>query len=294
MVLLFSVANVSASLDEKTSVPLGAPIDREQYRFSRRIPDAPRGPAVLLLDQHALARSNRRDVRIANGDGRQVPYLLETRAESLALKLAVPERRSEGTTSVYRFELPYNNLPLQALVLTTSARVFEREVQVRRAGRNQRRRAGEIIASTQWRSVESGGVQRSLRLDLPHRAPRAIEVVIDEGDNAPLPLASAKILMPLRALRFEHPGTPLFLLYGNRKATAPRYDLTLLEPHLSRAPARELTLPPLRAASDADDDGEGKRLFWIGIVIAGVVLIAMLLRLVLIRPETSRAPHDTT
>lgn len=292
--LSFRVANAGTSPDDKASVPLGAPIDREQYRFSRRIPDATPGPVSLLLDQHALARSNQRDLRIANADGRQVPYLLETRAESLALKLAVPERRGVGTTSVYRFDLPYNNLPLQALLLTTSARVFERGVQVRRAGRNRRRRAGEIIASVQWRSVESGGVQRSLRLELPHRAPRAIEVVIDEGDNAPLPLASAQILMPLRALRFQHPGTPIFLLYGNRNATAPRYDLTLLEPHLSRTPARELTLAPLRGASDADDDNQGKRLFWIGIVIAGVVLIAILLRLVLIRPETSRAPHDTT
>lgn len=292
--LFLGGTNVDVPPDGKTAIPLGAPIDREQYRFSRRIPDAPRGPAVLRLDVHALARSNQRDLRIADASGRQVPYLLETSAESLMLKLAVPERRSEGTSSVYRFDLPYSNLPLQSLLLTTTARAFDRDVKVRRSGRNRRRRAGEIIASAQWRSVQPDVVQPPLRLELPHRGPRAIEVVIDEGDNAPLPIASAQILLPLRALRFEHPGTPIFLHYGNRNAAAPRYDLTLLEPRLSGAPARELTLPPAPALRETDEDREGRKLFWIGIVIAGVVLIAMLLRLVLIRPGTSHAPNDTT
>ena len=112
------------------------------------------------------------------------------------------------------------------------------------------------------------------------RDARAIDVVIDEGDNAPLPITSAELLLPSRALRFYHPGTPLVLLYGNRRARTPRYDLALLAPRLFGEPARELTLSTA-ITERGDDDAAGRRWFWIGIIVAAVVLIALLLRLVL-------------
>jgi hypothetical protein len=125
------------------------------------------------------------------------------------------------------------------------------------------------------------------------RDARAIEVVIDEGDNAPLPVTSAQLLVPSRALRFHHPGTPLYLLYSNRRASAPRYDMALLAPRLFGEPAREITLSTA-VDERGDDEAPGRKWFWIGIVIAAVVLVAMLLRLVLFSGETSRAPSDTT
>jgi len=292
----WSEGKASVPVPGQTGLPalhLGAAIDREQFRVSRKIPEGPRGLTVLLLDAHALARSNERDLRIADANGRQVPYLLEHRAEPLTVKLAIPPRRDEGSSSVYRFELPYDNLPVDGFVLTTTGRVFDRSVTVRRVGQNHRRRAGEVIASAHWRSAEPDLPAPVLRLELPQRGPRVVEVVIDEGDNAPLPLESAQLLLPPLALRFEHPGTPLFLLYGNRRAAAPRYDLALLAPRLFAEPARELSLAPTADRREAEEDSQGRKLFWIGIVIASVVLIATLLRLLLVRPETSRAPSDT-
>ncbi|HEX8411130.1 MAG TPA: hypothetical protein VF883_19865 [Thermoanaerobaculia bacterium] len=295
LALFAATAAVAFSQERAVTPGTGGPIDREQYRVSRRLPEAPPGLTVLLLDAHALARSNERDLRIADANGRQVPYLLERRAEPFALDLPIPPRRDERTSSVYRFELPYDNLPLHGIVLTTSARVFDRNVTVRRAGRNHRRRAGEVLASAQWRSAEPDLPAPVLRLELPQRGPRMIEVVIDEGDNAPLPLESAQLLLPPLALRFDHPGTPLFLLYGNGRAAAPRYDLALLAPRLFAEPARELKLAaPPDGGRESGEDNQGRKLFWIGIVIASVVLIATLLRLLLVRPETSHAPSDTT
>lgn len=294
LALFAATAAVAFSQERAVTPGAGGPIDGEQYRVSRRLPEAPPGLTVLLLDAHALARSNERDLRIADANGRQVPYLLERRAEPLALDLPIPPRRDERTSSVYRFELPYDNLPLHGFVLTTSARVFDRNVTVRRAGRNHRRRSGEHLASAQWRSAEPDLPAPVLRLELPQRGPRTIEVVIDEGDNAPLPLASAQLLLPPLALRFDHPGTELFLLYGNGRAAAPRYDLALLAPRLFAEPARELTLGAAPGGREPDEDNQGRKLFWIGIVVASVVLIATLLRLLLVRPETSHAPSDTT
>ena len=281
----------SASKDEgqaEARPPFGAVIERDQFRVSRKVPDAKPGLTVLLLDAHALAHSSElRDVRLVDAEGRQVPYLVEHRAEPLTVKLALSPRNANGSTSVYRIELPYAKLPSGTLVLTTTARVFEREVRVRQ-------RRGGVIASATWRSSEPDVPPPALRLELPYRTPRTVELLVDEGDNAPLPIASAHLLLPSEALRFSHPGTPLFLLYGNPRTSAPRYDLSLLAPRLFAEPARELSLGPAPDVRAPDDDRQGRKLFWIGIVIAAVVLVAMLLRLVLVRPETSHAPSDTT
>lgn len=266
----------------------GSVIERDQFRVSRKVPDAKPGLSVLLLDAHVLAHSNElRDLRLADAQGRQVPYLVEHRAEPLTLKLALPARGTSGSKSTYRLELPYANLPSGTLVLTTSARVFDRDVTVRQ-------RRGGIVASAAWRSGEPDLPPPALRLELPYHPPRTLELIVDEGDNAPLPIESAHLLLPSEALRFSHPGTPLFLFYGNRRVNAPRYDLALLAPRLFAEPARELSLGAAPDVRAADDDRGGRKLFWIGIVVAAVVLVALLLRLVLVSPETSGAPSDST
>lgn len=275
-------------------IPLGGPIARDQFRVSRKLPEAPAGVTVLFLDAHVLARSNDlRDVRIADANGRQVPYLVEERAEPLAVKLNVPEPIAEGRTSIYRLDLPYDAWPEGTrLVLTTNARVFNRDVVVRRVPDNHRNRRAEPIASSAWRSADPQLLPPAFEASVVVRDARAIEIVIDEGDNAPLPITSAQFLLPSRALRFYHPGTPLFLLYGNRRASAPRYDIALLAPRLLGEPAREMTLPTAAVDDRGDDEATGRKWFWIGIVIAAVVLIAMLVRL-LVSGETSRAPSDS-
>jgi len=289
-----SVTPSKIAKQPQVDIPLGGAIARDQFRVSRKLPEAPAGLTVLLLDAHVLARSNElADVRIADANGRQVPYLLEDRAEPLAVKLSVPERTAEGRSSIYRLDLPYDTWPNGTrLVLTTSARVFDRDVVVRRVPDNHRNRRAEPIASSAWRSADPELLPPAFEASVAVRDTRAIELVIDEGDNAPLPITFAQLLLPSRALRFHHPGTSLFLLYGNRRANAPRYDIALLAPRLFGEPAHELTLP---AAVDerGDEDTSARKWFWIGIVIAAVVLIAMLLRL-LVSGETSRAPSDTT
>lgn len=277
------------------AIPLGGQLARDQFRVSRKVQDGKAGLAVLLLDAHVLARSNDlADVRIADAEGRQVPYLVEDRAEPLAVKLSVPERTAEGRSSIYRLELPYDTWPSGTrLVLTTDARVFDREVVVRRVPDTHRNRRAEAIAGSPWRSADPELPPPAFEAGFVVRDARAIEVVIDEGDNAPLPVTSAQLLLPSRALRFYHSGAPLYLLYGNRRASAPRYDIALLAPRLFGEPARELTLSAT-VDERGDEDTSGRRWFWIAIIVAAVVLVAMLVRLVLVSGETSRAPGDST
>ena len=275
-------------------VVLGAPLERAQFRVSRKLPDAPPGLTVLVLDADVLARRNQlADVRIADAEGRQVPYIVEQRAEPLTLKLPLPQRQGTGRESIHRFDLPYADWPTGTrLVLTTDARVFDREVTVRRAADSHRnRRSGPMDRAT-WRSVDPDLLAPPLSFDMESNRSRSIEVVVDEGDNAPLALSSAQLIVPSVALRFHHPGTPLSLLYGNRRASTPRYDLELRAPQLFSAQAHELSLAPVAPRPDAEDDRQGRKLFWIGIAVAAIVLIALLAKL--LSAETSRAPSDTT
>ncbi|HVE71629.1 MAG TPA: DUF3999 family protein [Thermoanaerobaculia bacterium] len=271
--------------------PLGSVIEREGFRVSRKLPDAEPGLTSLLLDAHVLAFSrDLRDVRLVDGAGRQVPYLVEHRPEPLPVKLATPAReRMRDGRSLYRIELPFANLPSSRLVLTTSTRVFDRQVSVRQ-------RRGEVLSNATWRGTEPELDPPALALELPSATSRRLEILIDEGDNSPLPIESVQLQLQAKALRFTHSGTSLLLLYGNARMNAPRYDISLLAPRLFAESAHELTLAAPPGVRAADDEREGRKLFWIGVVIAAVVLILLLLRLVLVRPEpeTSHAPSDTT
>ena len=270
-------------------------MDREQFHVSRRLPDATAGVAILLLDAHVLGRRRGlADVRIVDAAGRQIPYIVEQRAEPIVLSLRVPARETRGSLSLYRLELPQANWPNGTrLVVETSGRVFDRTVFLRRIADSHRNRRGGSSTRTSWRSADPDRVPAPLTLDVPLRDARMIELAIDEGDNAPLPITSARLLVPRRALRFHHPGTALYLLYDNPRIAAPRYDLELLAQRLASQPSRVLTLPPAPLI-DTDDSHRGeRRLFWAALVVAGAVLIVILLRL-LLKPETSRAPNDTT
>lgn len=263
----------------------GAVVERDSFRFSRRLPDAKTGVTTLTLDAHALALSNDlRDLRIVDERDRQIPYVLDRQAPPLLLDLDLGIREKSGSRSVYRFDLPYAGLPPASIILTTNARAFAREVRVRQ-------HRGRSLASASWRSDPADSLSQPFRLELPRRAPRRLELEIDEGDNEPLAIESVKIELAGASLRFIHPGTTLDLLYGNRGLGEPRYDLALLSGSLSGGPAHEVRLG---AAPPTEDEREGRKLFWIGIVFAAVVLVALLLRLVLVRPETSRAPADST
>ncbi|HET7433482.1 MAG TPA: DUF3999 family protein [Thermoanaerobaculia bacterium] len=250
---------------------LGAPVSRKSFQFSRPIPKATPGLTVLALDADVLARSRElADVRIVDSKGNQVPYLVERRDEPLVLKLALPQRTAEGSTSTYAFTLPYATLPYgTSLVVTTTARVFDRAVTLRRDD--------GVLASETWHAADPELLPPALRFEAP-RGARDVQLVIDEGDNAPLPLASAELLLPSYALRFTHPGAPLFLVYGNATAQPPRYDLALLAPRLFGEPARELTLGAAAPPAHEEEHRE-RNFFWIGIAIVAVVLIALLARL---------------
>jgi len=265
----------------------GAAIDRGEFRYARPITLGERGLATITLDAAALAHSSLNDLRIATANGRQVPYVLERLDTSFSIALPAPELATgePATSSVYRVRLPYSGLPASRFVIHTTARVFTRLVRLEMplsSDDDARVRNGPIVlAMTSWRNDDPEQAAPALTMDVPPLRGAELRLVVDEGDNAPLPLRDASLLLPSYRLRFYEDGhTPLTLLYGRPELGAPQYDLALLASRLRGAAAQETAMGPEKNAAHVTGVTP-TIVFWCALgvaVLALVVLIARLLR----------------
>jgi len=174
--------------------------------------------------------------------------------------------------------------------------LFERDVRVYAAeGGGPDRAAPWLLASASWRHADPARAAPPLVVPLPAVGHRRLLVAIEDGDNAPLPLAAARLLLPSWRLRFFHPGPALELLYGAPGMDAPRYDLALLAPRLRTAPARELELgpPPAGPAAAERDEATTGRIVFIAVLAAAVVALLLFLARLLRRGDGApQAPTD--
>ena len=279
--------------------PGGSPLTADTFRVRRAVPSGDPGLVALVVDVSMLAESQGPagqfgDVRILETGGVQVPYLVERRDEPLVVDLnlqpfkpASRDLQSESgrNRSVYVLRLPYERLPSMRLELETTARVFQRAIRIgveRKPDRHRRDPWFEELASTTWEHANENVPARPLNLKLPPPQGTELLVVVDERDNAALPISAARVLLPSYRLRFYHTGRPLQLLYGRDDLPAPQYDLALLEQQVMSAEAREITATPrddLEAAKTVKTIPESY--FWAGLGIAVVILLALIARLVI-------------
>ena len=277
------------------AVPGGAALDLSDFRVSRAILQGPPGLTALRLDAAVLAESpDLSDVRIASASGLQVPYLLETLGEPSIVRLPAPRRTEDprprsgpgeaGRLSFHRLELPYESLPAMRLELRTSTRVFARRVEVLRerlGGRPETAGTFAVVAASAWESADPEREAPVLLLDLPAGVGRTLHVSVDDGDNAPLPIARAALHLPTHRLRFVRGEEALSLVQGREGLAPPRYDLELLAPRLLGAPAVEAALAPVTTPVGAGAaDGTSRKLFWAALVGAVVALLVLLARLI--------------
>jgi hypothetical protein len=277
----------------------GAAIETATFRHSRPIRPGNPGLVALALDVPVLAYSrgpSRRfeDVRVVDPSSRQIPYLMERLEEPLPLVLTietsasrVPELAQEtARRSVYRIRLPYRTLPDGTLVLRTTAQLFRRTVTVgveRPPDRLRRDAYFEPIATQVWQGLNREAAAPELTVSIRILDADALTVLVDEGDNSPLPIAQPRLLLPSYRLRFYRPAaTDLRLVYGRNDLSAPQYDLALLAPIVMGAEAQEIVAGP-ETTSTAAPQAAGPvspRLFWAFLGAAILVLIAVLVRLV--------------
>ena len=288
-------ARVLETDDEPLPLPeTGGAIDVSSFGYARTIAAAPGGLVSIPLDAAALAHSAGGffDVRIVDTRGRQVPYLLERRDEPIALDvrlerrdLSIPSVERPGRTS-YVVHLPFQVLPGGRLALETRARVFQRDVtlgQVRAADDRQREARVDTLATTRWTHAEQDRSAPPLIFDVPERRAGDIVLMVDEGDNQPLPIDRVRLLLPSYAVRLYQPDNQaLRLLYGSREVSPPQYDLALLAPQVMGAPARELHAGPEQPGGGAQATATfvPPPVFWGSLAAAVVVLLGVIVRLI--------------
>ena len=277
---------------------IGAIVDASLFGVRREIPDGPAGLVALSLDADVIAESRGpdgqfADVRVIDEPNRQVPYVLERRDEPLSMPVSferhepvveAPRSAAGRVRSTYLIRLPYTHLPGAQLVVATSGRVFQRAVELsveRPADRNHRARWLAPIAMTTWSHVDSDEAASALMLPLPRLDTTEAWLSIDEGDNSPLALTGARLLLPSYRLRFyRRPGASLHLAYGRDDLAPPRYDLALLAPRVLGVEAQDVAPGPAiggRAASAGEFIS--RRTFWVFLSSAVLVLVGLIVRL---------------
>jgi hypothetical protein len=280
-----------ASSRESSPLQPGAEIDPAAFEYSRPVAQG-QGLVAVPLDAAALAHSAGpsgafSDVRIVDRDDRQVPYLIERRDEPLTADVVlepVGADEQESGRSKYVVRTPFDRLPAETrLVLETSARVFTRNVVlgIERPHRRQRREDSvDAIDRREWQHADERSAAPALLLRIGSDA-AALRLIVHEGDNAGLPITSARLLLPSYRLRFFHPsGTTLRLLYGRPGLPAPRYDLALLAPRVMGEPAREIGLgPEPPGGREAAFSRLSPTVFWALLGVSVVVLLGLIARL---------------
>jgi uncharacterized protein DUF3999 len=277
---------------------VGASLETTLFQYLRDVPAGPAGLLAIALDAPAIAHSagpSRQfaDLRVVDDGDRQIPYIVEQTAEPLSLDLTVERVAAPRTLpsarsgrSVYRVNYPVAGLPPARLVLTTAARVFRRGVSVGQEHeadpRHRRDPWFDTVASAQWIHADQDRDALPLALSVPPIQGTSLFIVVDEGDNTPLPISAARLLLPsFRVRLFRGGSAALRVAYGRKDLARPQYDLALLAPQVLGTPATDIALEPERApVSTATTAGVvSPRLFWGALVIAVVVLIGLIARL---------------
>jgi hypothetical protein len=279
---------------------VGAAIDATKFRHTRDIADTSGGLMALPLDAAVLSRSRGpaarfADVRIVDRADRQIPYLVERRDEPLSIDVPISVATDQQASSlartpgvnrsVYVIRFPHPGLPAGALALETSARIFQRIVDIgvlRPPDRRRRDAWFDVVAASTWRHADQQTSAPALTMRVPTVDKTELLLAVDEGDNAPLPVVSARLLLPSYRLRFFRPEkNELRLVYGRDDLPPPRYDLSLLAPQVMGAPAREISASPERAGgADTSTPFVSPRIFWAFLSTAVIALLVLIVRLV--------------
>jgi hypothetical protein len=290
----------------------GPALDPAAFKFVRSVDGVSAGLVALPLDAHVLANSRGpalrfADVRVLDGQNRQLPFLLERRDEPLSLALSIvpvkepqaPQLKASGSRqrSVYAIALPQANLPPGKLVVETTARVFQRTARIgfeRAPDRNRRDAWFDLRGGETWRHADEATPPGPLTLPLDGSTETDLRLVMDEGDNAPLPITAVKLLLPSYRLRFYAPPEALGgirLVYGRSDLQPPQYDLALLAPRVMGATASEVGTAAVAATAPSPEAAfVSPRLFWI--VLGGAVLVLLGLIARLVRSADSAGEGD--
>jgi len=231
-------------------------------------------PDAVVAD----ARADLGDLRLVDGAGRQIPYLLRRRPLDRDLGPLDPARVEDGQTSRLTVALPLagqhdDGPPVETVSLHTDATLFSRTVTVSRP-------RGPVLEPL--RSVLWEGADRPSTLPIYVGRPvgRQLVVSIDNGDDPPLPVDGITVTEPTWDMVAWLPEGGARLLWGDPDRAPPDYDLALLREDLVHRATTEASLGPARSLDPAPASPWERGLVLAGLSALAAGLVGLVLGLV--------------
>jgi hypothetical protein len=263
----------------------GAALDPRAYTHRRALAVRPSPEGLtrvqLAAADVARARPDLGDVRVVDAGARQWPYLLRADAARAWETLAVGSAERRRGTSQYRLQLPVAPLTLDQLVLESDSAFFDRAYRL--TARDPDDTEMMLAAGRLALRAER---PRPVTIAFPPTRVTALELAVEDGDEAPLAFRAARARAIAPELFLVAPPGDYTLLVGDPAATAPRYELervrdVILAVSSGDASAGDLTANPDYSVRARLAGGErfSQIILWTVLVAAVVILALVTLRL---------------
>ena len=267
---------------------LGAALDPAPWNYRKPVGVPIAGVQQLELDPDVLAHAvpGLGDLRLVRA-GAQVPYLMEHAPVSRLFPVPFVVAGDPKRPSLSRWELtlPHATLPLSRVMLRSSTPLFQRHLRLGEKVTDDRGGTYErVLAEADWSHTPGHDAGLILNFSAVPATDR-LWLETDNGDNPPLVLGAVQAAYPVTRLLFKAEPGPLALYYGNKEASAPRYDLNLVARQILTAEKSISTLGlEEKARGDAWAAGlvagaRGGPLLWISLALVVVVLLVVVARL---------------
>jgi hypothetical protein len=210
---------------------------RYTHRRPLEVLSAPEGSSRYRLgaEDLARARSDLADLRVVDDGGMQQPFLVEHGAERV-LGLEVGAPRSEEGRSRYQLELSAAPLFLSSLSIEIGERFADR------AFRIEAKSGGRLVTLASGRLRRRPDMTDPARVALDHlERVSQLWLVVDDGDDAPLSIATVRATLPTADLYLVAPPGRYRLMLGDAQAEAARYELAGARDLVLALPSGEVT-----------------------------------------------------
>jgi hypothetical protein len=272
----------------------GTALDVSEWKYRKGVKLARSGAQRIELDLDVLshAQPGYGDLRLVSA-GKQLPYILEPTSISRSLTPTVTtvSDKKDPQLSRWIISLARPALPLTRLSCTARTPLFQRDMSLYEELSDDRgEKFRRPLGTASWvQTPDRASKQFILRLDSP---PSSDTLVLEtrNGDNPPIELDKFQAFYPATRILFKAPAADALLLYyGNGRASAPRYDLSLVAGQLLTADQSEATLAAEEKLKTSW--GEGRRPGTGGIVFWGMLAVVVVVLLIIISRLLPKSPR---
>lgn len=262
----------------------GASIDPRFYSHRKRIEvkPSPEGLARIEIDTKDMAvmRTDMADLRVIDSENRQWAYLRQDRSRTVDIALRQTDHQVEDHNSRYSLEVPNPPMTVRRLLIKTETPYFDRNFRLQATLED-----GKKKELAQGRFFRRLGDPRAIRVDFRPTRVSSLDLIIADGDDAPLDLGSITARIPAPNLYLAAEPGSYEVLMGFPEAQPPHYELEKIRSTVLAVPAATVTSGslednPLYSAARRFSGAANmqKILMWAVLGLAVIILVLMTLR----------------